>query len=135
MLSPAEAARAAWGQEFRRYITAAAVLRGAFTADEMSELFGITTGGMRGWWKGARPKAETLSDLADAAHIDPIELVRYVHLGGPPPPLVVESMTTPPPGPARGGRQQGRPHRAALDAERRGDQTNGPSDPQGSGTR
>lgn len=72
-------------REFKRYVIAAAALRGIYTLDELADQVGVTPASMRNWWAGALPKAETLDRIAKATGLPRSELVEWVHYDGPPP--------------------------------------------------
>ena len=87
MLSPMEAAALERGQQFKRYVRAAAALSDVYDDVHLAELTGVQRGAVFGWWRGSRPSPETLHRIADATHLSVDELGRFTYYGGPPPHL------------------------------------------------
>ena len=87
MLSPEKAADLDRGQRFRRYVRAAAALRGIFDNSELARRMEVQRGTVNGWWTGARIEAESIPRLAEVTGLDADELWRFVYADGPPPTL------------------------------------------------
>lgn len=73
------------GEQLRRYVIAAGVLRGVFTLDDLADAIGVTPAAMRSWWGGVRPKAETIGWIARVTGFSRNELYEWLHFDGPPP--------------------------------------------------
>ena len=89
MLASADLARMAWGEDFKRLVRAAAALVGLYDDTSLADAIGSGRNTLRGWWNGAKPSPDMLTDLAEATRLDPDELYRHVYRGGPMPRLAV----------------------------------------------
>lgn len=87
MLSAVELAAMERGQMFKRYVRAAAALRGLFDDTALGAEVGRTRIAVGKWWTGSRPEPDAILRLADATGLSVDELTRYVYYDGPPPHL------------------------------------------------
>jgi transcriptional regulator with XRE-family HTH domain len=122
-LSPEEQAVKLRGQEYRRYIVAAAALRDIYTVGDLARAVGVSEGTVQGWYRGAQPKAETLPKIARATGFRTDALFAWVYGGGGPPPL---------PDPAEEAEAQARAARAGSGAPASGERR-APHEKAGSG--
>lgn len=87
MLSPNEAAAVAQGQDFKRYIRAAAAMQGIYEDVELGRAVGVHRRTVAGWWLGAKPSPDTLRAIASTTGLAVDELLAFTYYDGPPPHL------------------------------------------------
>lgn len=87
MLSPIEAAALDRGQTLKRHVRAAAAMNDLYDDTAIGNAVGLGRAAVMGWWRGAKPKGETLFRLAYATGLSADELTRFLYADGPPPAL------------------------------------------------
>jgi transcriptional regulator with XRE-family HTH domain len=85
VLSPQELDTRDRGLVLKRYVRAAAAIKGLFEDEDIAAAAGIHRNTIQGWWRGTRPAPESLRELAEATDLSFEDLTRFVYLGGPPP--------------------------------------------------
>jgi hypothetical protein len=87
VLSPVETVARDRGRALKRYVRAAAALRGLYDDVSIGEAVGVNRGAVAAWWDGAQMKPETIRRLAEKTGLSFEDLTRFVYLDGPPPKL------------------------------------------------
>lgn len=93
VLSPVEMALFDRGQLVKRYVRAAAALRGLYDDTAIALEVGVDRIAVGRWWQGAQPKPDALGRLALATGLSTDELTRFVYYGGPPPTLPLDPLS------------------------------------------
>lgn len=75
------------GQLLKRYVRAAAALRGMYDDKAIAAAVGRGRGAVGAWWTGSRMEPDTIMRLADVLGLSFEELSRFVYGDGPPPRL------------------------------------------------
>lgn len=87
VLSPAEAAAFMRGQDLKRYVRAAAAMRGLYDDTALGKAVGRTRVAVGKWWTGSKPEPDAVGRLASATGLSVEELGRFIYYDGPPPHL------------------------------------------------
>lgn len=87
MLSQSERVAFDRGQDLKRYVRAAAALRGVFDDVTLGDRVGRTRNTIGKWWAGAKPEPDALHRIAQETDLSADELIRFVYFDGPPPVL------------------------------------------------
>lgn len=87
VLSPLEAEARDRGRDLKRYIRAAAALRGLYDDTAIGAAVEVNRGAVSRWWDGAQMKPETMQRLADATGLKFEDIARFVYFGDRPPDL------------------------------------------------
>lgn len=82
-----EAAALDRGQILKRHVRAAAAMNELYDDTALAHATDVGRGTVLDWWRGAKPKGETLFRLADATGLSADELTRFLYSDGPPPSL------------------------------------------------
>jgi hypothetical protein len=86
--TPEEEARMLRGQEFKRYVRAAAALHDLFNDADLARAVHMSRMSVEAWWMGAQPSNQTIGKLALTTGLSRTELTNFVHHAGPPPMIV-----------------------------------------------
>lgn len=87
VLSPVEAAALERGLVLKRYVRAAAAMNDLYDDASLGDAVGISRGAVAGWWRGAKPTAESIFLLSHVIGLSPDELTHFLYDDGPPPSL------------------------------------------------
>lgn len=82
-----DAMRVQRGHEMKRYVRAAAAMRGIFEDRALATRAEVSERTVSGWWRGAVPKHEALDSIARTTGLARDELVDWLYYDGPPPRL------------------------------------------------
>ena len=77
----------------KRYVRAAAALRGLYDDTAIGVAVGLNRIAVGKWWQGAQPQPATLGRLAEATGLSIDELTGFVYYGGPPPTLPLDPLS------------------------------------------